>query len=110
MIEVAFFFFSSLTPNRAHSLVSIVDSRSGLVTRYGSTNPTSSLTLNMVFHVHGFPTNLIFISVIVCTLNGVQSYSLFNMSSKTYIVDEGLVWDVRIIVEFFELVLNTPLS
>ena len=69
---------SSLTPTTVYPLVSIADGRSCFVEGYGSTKPTSSLTLHNVLYVPGFPTNLLSISTITRTLNCVVIFYPFH--------------------------------
>ena len=69
---------SSLTPTTAYPPVSITDRRSCSIKGYGSTKPTPSLTLHNVLYVPGFPTNLLSISTITCTLNCVVIFYPFH--------------------------------
>ena len=99
---------SSLTPTTAYPPVYIADGFSCSAKGYGSTKPTPSLTLHNVLYLLGFPTNLLSISTITCTLNCVAIFYHFHCVFQDLRTDQRIGLGNENGHGMYELMLNTP--
>ena len=101
---------SSLTLSTSYPPVSIADDRSCSVKGYGLTKPTPSLTLHNVLYVLGFPTNLLFISTIICTLNFVSIFYPFLCVFQDHPTGQRIGLGHENGCGIYQLVSDTPYS